>query len=460
MSGHFLTSDRDAPMLMSPSLQDWLPPKHLARFVVEAVEQMDLRAIEESYAGRGERAYRPKMLVALLIYGYATGVFSSRKIERACLEIIPFRYIAANTSPDHDTIADFRKRVLPDLPSIFLQVLLIAKELGLLSVGQISLDGSKIKANASKHHAYSYKHAGKVKAKLRREVARLMKLAEKADNEPVPDLDIPAEIARRESLIARIDKARATIEAREAERHAAAKALHAERLAQRREQQRRTGKKPKGTRPKAPKLCVEPTAQVNLTDEESRIMPTADGFIQGYNAQAAVTMGSQLVVSTGVAQATNDKQQFVPVLEQLQTLPATLGAVTAIAADAGYYSEANVQACADAGITPYLAIRREAHHTWLAAQLRKADPEPAAHATAVEQMAHRLQTKDGRDLYAKRKSTVETVFGIVKSAMRFRTFLLRGLEKVSGEWTLVCTAYNFKHLHALVAACPNRAKVA
>jgi len=205
----------------------------------------------------------------------------------------------------------------------------------------------------TKHHAYSYKHAGKVKAKLRREVARLMKLAEKADNEPVPDLDIPAEIARRESLIARIDKARATIEAREAERHAAAKALHAERLAQRREQQRRTGKKPKGPRPKAPKLCVEPTAQVNLTDEESRIMPTADGFIQGYNAQAVVTMGSQLVISTGVAQATNDKQQLIPVLEQLQTLPATLGAVTAIAADAGYYSEANVQACAGAGITPF-----------------------------------------------------------------------------------------------------------
>jgi transposase len=279
------------PMLFAPSLQDWLAPDHLARFIVESVERLDLRAIENSYAGRGELAYRPKVLVALLVYGYATGTFSSRKIERPCVDSIAFRYIAANTSPDHDTIANFRKRILPMLPSIFLQVLLIARESGFLTLGQISLDASKIKANASKHHAYSYKHAGKIKAKLRREIARPLRLAAKADNEPLPDLDIPAEIARRENLIARIDQARAKIEAREAERHDAVRAQHAQRLAQRREEQRTTGKKPKGPRPKAAKLRVELTAQINLTDEESRIMPTADGFIQGYNAQAAVSMG-------------------------------------------------------------------------------------------------------------------------------------------------------------------------
>jgi transposase len=453
MSGHFVTSDRDTPMLMAPSLQEWLPPKHLARLIVETVEQLDLRAIEDSYAGRGERAYRPKMLVALLVYGYATGVFSSRKLERSCFESVVFRYIAANTSPDHDTIADFRKRILPELPGIFLQVLLVAKELGVLTVGQISLDGTKIKANASKHHALSYAHAGKIKAKLRREIARLMKLAQAAENERDPEMNIPDEIKRREDLVAKIDEARAKIEEREAVRHKHIKAKHAERLAQRKEQQR-NGKKPKGPRPKLPQLRVEPTAQVNLTDEESRIMPTSDGFVQGYNAQAAVDIESQLIVHAHVTQATNDKQQLVPTLEALQALPESLGVLSDVVADAGYYSEANAVACEDAGVTPYLAMSRERHHSWLDAKLRKAKSAPNEDASPADRMAYRLQTPDGRELYSKRKSTVETTFGIVKSAMGFRSFLLRGCEKIEGEWKLVCTAYNFKRLFGLVAACP------
>ncbi|MHB8391225.1 MAG: transposase [Acidobacteriaceae bacterium] len=287
MSGHFVSSDRDTPMLMSPSLQDWLPVNHLARLIVETVEWLDLQMIEDPYAGRGKRAYRPKMLVALLLYGYATGVFSSRKLERTCFDSVAFRFIAANTSPDHDTIADFRKRILPDLPGIFLQVLLVAKELGMLTVGQISLSGTKMKATASKHRALSYAHAGKLKAKLRREIPRLMKLAEAAESERDPQVDIPTEISRREMLIAKIDEARAKIEEREALRHAEVRAEHAERQAQRKAQQRETGKKPKGPRPRPPKLRVELSAQVNLTDEESRIIPTTDGFVQGYNAQSA-----------------------------------------------------------------------------------------------------------------------------------------------------------------------------
>jgi transposase len=453
MSGHFLSSDRDTPMLMSPSLQDWLPANHLARLIVETVERLDLRMIEDSYAGRGERAYRPKMLVALLLYGYATGVFSSRKLERACFDSVAFRFIAANTSPDHDTIADFRKRILPDLPDIFLQVLLIAKELGVLAVGQISLDGSKIKASASKHRALSYAYAGKLKAKLRREIARLMKLAEAAEGERDPQIDIPQEISRRETLITKIDEARAKIEEREALRHAEVRAKHAERLAQRKEQQRQ-GKKPKGPRPRMPRLRVEPTAQVNLTDEESRIMPTADGFMQGYNTQVGVSIGSQFVIYADVTQDTNDKQQLVPAVIELQALPGTLGVCSDIIADAGYYSEANAQACEASGVTPYLAMSRQKHHGWLDAKLREPDSEPCADASPADRMAFRLQTPDGRELYAKRKSTVETVFAIIKSAIGFRTFLLRGLAKVGGEWKLVCTAYNLKHLHALVAARP------
>src|ERR1019366_3568703 len=319
MSGHFVTSDRETPMLMSPSLQDWLPANHLARLIVETVERLDLRGIEDSYAGRGERAYRPKMLVALLLYGHATGVFSSRRLERACFDSVAFRFISANTSPDHDTIADFRKRILPDFPSIFLQVLLVAKELGVPTVGKISLDGTKIKANASKHHALSYAHAGRIKAKLRREITRLMKLAEAAENEPDPELDIPDEIRRREDLVAQID----------------------------------------------------------LTDEESRIMPSSDGFVQGYNAQAAVSIESQLIVYAHVTQATNDKQQLVPALEGLQALPESLGVLSDIVADAGYYSEANVVACEGVSVTPYLAMSRERLHSWLDAKLRKPNSVPA-----------------------------------------------------------------------------------
>jgi transposase len=435
-------------MLLAPDMQDWLDGKHLARFVVEVVDRMDLRSIEASYQGRGERAYHPRMLLALLVYGYATGVFSSRKLERACVDSISFRFLAANTTPDHDTIADFRRRVLPELPRIFLEVLSVAQEMGFLKLGTVSLDGTKMKANASKHHALSYAYAGKIKAKLRREVARLLKLAEAADNERDPELNIPAEIARREVLIAKIDQARAKIEEREVQRHAEARAKHAERLALRKEYERQTGQKAKGRCPRAPKLRIEPTAQINLTDEESRIMPTADGFIQGYNAQAAVSM-TQFVVAADVTQATNDKEQIVPALEQLRALPAELGVPSAILADAGYFSAKNVEKCEQAGIVPYLSMRREKHHGWLATQLRKRLPEPAAGATAVERMLFRMQTDEGRDLYAKRKSTVETTFANVKGAMGFRSFLLRGHQKVKGEWKLVCTAYNLKHLHRL-----------
>lgn len=450
--GRFVEYDRTAPMLLAPDMQDWLDGKHLARFVVEVIDRMDLRVIEASYHGRGERAYHPKMLLALLVYGYATGIFSSRKLERACLDSIAFRFIAANTSPDHDTIADFRKRILAQLPQIFLDVLLVAQEMGILKLGTVSLDGTKIKANASKHHALSYGYSGKLKAKLRREIARLLKLAEAADNEHDPVLDIPQEISRRETLIAKIDEARAKIEERETQRHAAIRAKHVERLAERREHERETGQKTKGRRPRLPKLRVEPTAQINLTDEESRIMPTADGFVQGYNAQAAVTL-THFVVSAEVTQDTNDKAQIIPALTRLREIPSELGVATDIAADAGYFSAKNVQACEDAGIAPYISTRREKHHGWLAARLSKSLPEPDVDSTAVDRMVYRLQSEPGRALYAKRKSTVETTFANIKGAIGFRTFLLRGRENVNSEWKLICTAYNIKHAHRLRLDC-------
>lgn len=439
-------------MLLSPNMQDWLPPKHLARFVVGAVEQLDLRKVEASYEGRGLQAYRPKMLLALLIYGYAVGTYSSRKIERGTVDSIAFRYIAANTSPDHDTIADFRRRILPDLPALFLQVLILAKELGFLKVGQVSLDGTKIKANASKHHALSYQHIGKTQAHLRREIKRLMKLSEQAENEKTDDgLDIPAEIARRETLVEKLSVAKAQIEEREAARHAEVRAKHAQRLADRKAFQKRTGNKPPGFAPKTPELRVEPTAQINLTDEESRIMPSADGFVQGYNAQAAVDTESMLIVAPLVTQATNDKEQVAPALAALAELSENVDPVTALLADAGYFSAKNVEACEAARITPYISMSRDKHHSWLAKELAKPEALPEK-VSATERMRIRLNSKEGRKVYSKRKCTVEPAFGIIKSAQQFRAFLLRGLERVSGEWTLVCLAYNFKRLGTLASA--------
>jgi transposase len=452
MSGHFLQSDQNAPMLLSPDMQDWLPEKHLARFVVGAVEQLDLRSVEASYEGRGFRAYRPKTLLALLIYGYAVGTYSSRKIERATVDSISFRYIAANMSPDHDTIADFRRRVLPELPKLFLKVLLMAKELKFLKVGQVSLDGTKMKANASKHHALSHAHIGKTQAHLRREIKRLMRLAEQAENEKTDDgLDIPAEVARRETLLEKLSVAKVKIEEREAARHAEVRKTHAQRLADRQAFRQRTGNKPPGFAPKLPKLRIEPTAQINLTDEESRIMPTANGFEQGFNAQAAVDTETMLILAPLVTQATNDKEQITPALAALANISQNVDPVTEILADAGYFSAANVDACEAAGIAPLISMRRDKHHSWLAKELAKAKQLPDS-ASATDRMQMRLQTKEGRKAYSKRKCTVEPVFGIIKSVQQFRGFLLRGLEKVSGEWTLVCMAYNFKRLGSLANA--------
>jgi IS5 family transposase len=321
--------------------------------------------------------------------------------------------------------------------------------LGFLKVGQVSLDGTKIKANASKHHALSYKHIGKTQAHLRREIKRLMKLSEQAENEKVDDgLDIPAEIARRETLIQNLSVAKSKIEEREAARHAEVRAKHAQRLADRKAFQRRTGKKPPGFPPKSPKLRVEPTAQINLTDEESRIMPSADGFVQGYNAQAAVDIESMLIVAPWVTQATNDKEQVAPALAALAELSENVDPVTDLLADAGYFSAANVEACEAARIVPHISMGRDKHYGWLAKELAKPETLPND-TSATERMRIRLQSKEGREAYSKRKCTVEPAFGIIKSVQQFRAFLLRGYERVSGEWTLVSIAYNFKRLRSL-----------
>jgi len=449
---NFRLIDRDTGFLMPPSVDEWLPERHLARFVVEVIAGLDLRAMTGGYRGSGEASYHPQLLLGIIIYGYATGVFSSRKLERATYDSVAFRFIAANEHPDHDTIAAFRRRFLQQIGTLFVQVLGVAREMGVLKLGTVALDGTKLHANASRHSALSYEHAGKIEAQLQAEVADLMAKAEAADQADVPDgMSVPEELARREKRLVAIARARATIEARATERHARERAEHEAQLAARAAKTAATGKKPRGRPPAPPVEGPLPTDQVNLTDEESRIMPVpGGGFEQCYNAQAVVAAGSLLVLAADVVQAPNDKQQLQPMLDQVSALPETLGKADVLLADNGYFSEANVEACAAAGIDPLIAMGREPHRPSLAERFADAPPPPDA-PTPLKTMAHRLKTPEGKTLYGLRKHTPEPVFGIIKSALGFRQFLLRGLDNVRGEWSLVTMAWNMKRMFVLTA---------
>ena len=451
---NFRPIDRETGFLLPPSVDEWLPERHLARFVVEVVSGLDLRAMTGSYRGSGEASYHPELLLGLIIYGYATGVFSSRKLERATYDSVAFRFIAANEHPDHDTIAVFRRRFLRQIETLFVQVLGLAREMGVLKLGTVALDGTKIHANASRHSALSYEHASKIEAQLRAEVADLMAKAEAADQADLPDgMSVPEELARREARLAAIARAKATIEARAKERHAREQAEYEAKLKAREAKAAARGKKPAGRPPAPPVEGPLPTDQVNLTDEASRIMPMAGGgFEQCYNAQAAVAAGSLLVVAADVTQAPNDKQQLEPMLGQLAMLPDALGNVETLLADNGYFSESNVNACAAAGIDPVIAMGRDAHHPSLAERFAPAPSPPPKDPTPLAAMDHRLKTQAGKKLYALRKQTPEPVFGIIKSVLGFRQFLLRGIDRVRGEWTLVTMAWNIKRMFALADA--------
>ena len=450
---NFRNFDRNTGFLLPPSVDEWLPEKHLARFVAEVIDSLDLSAMSNSYRGSGSASYHPKLLLAVLVYGYATGVFSSRKLEQATYDSVAFRFIAANEHPDHDTIATFRRRFLKEIEGLFVQVLLLAREMGMLKLGTVALDGTKVHANASKHSALSYEHAGKIEAQLKAEVAELMAKAEAADKADLPDgMSIPDELARREERLKKIAEARTKIEARAKERFEREQAEYQAKLAAREAKTKTTGKKPGGKPPQPPVEGPLPTDQINLTDEESRIMPVSGGgFEQCYNAQAVVAEGSLLVVAGDVVQSPNDKQQLEPMLAKTSALPEELGKVETLLGDNGYFSEANVKACKAAAIEPLLAMGRDSHHPSLSERFAEAPAAPE-NPTPVEVMAHRLQTPEGKKLYALRKHTPEPVFGIIKSVLGFRQFLLRGLDKVKGEWNLVIMAWNLKRMFVLKAA--------
>jgi transposase len=449
MSRTFKTANYDQALELTVRLGDCLPPDHLARFVVDSVAQLDLSALYEHYGTRGGDPYAPEVLLGLLLYGYATGVFSSRKIERATYEAVPFRFIAGNLHPDHDTLATFRRTFLPELKDLFVQVLLLAQEAGVLKLGTSSLDGTKIHADASKRKAVSYKRLLEVEAQLRTEVEELFTLSEQSDQPEVLDgLVVRDEIARREDRLARLAEAKAVLEARARERAAAEQADYEAKLAQRAERERTTGRRPGGRPPTPPVPGARSGDQYNFTDPESRSMknPTDAGFKQDYNAQVAVDQGSLLIVGWALSNHPNDSQEAEPTLA---AIPSAIGTPEAAALDTGYFGPATLAACAKRGIEPYIATGRDPHHpSWQQRFAPLPDP-PSEDASSQVKMAYKLKTALGKAIYQARKCTVEPVIGIIKEALGFRQFSLRGVQAAAGEWCLVCLAFNLKRFHIL-----------
>ena len=449
MSRTFKTVDYEATLNQTVRLGDLLPPDHLARFIVDVIAQLDFSAIYAHYRPRGGAPYAPELLFGLLTYGYATGTFSSRKLERATSESVPFRFIAGNLHPDHDTIASFRKTFLPELQDLFVQVLLLAQTLGVLKLGNISIDGTKIHADASKSKAVSYKRLLDLETRLRADVEALFALAAQADQASVPDgMSVATEIALREERLARLASAKRVLQARAEERQASEQAEYEARVRQREAKAKRTGKPPRGKPPTPPTPGPRDDDQYNFTDPESRIMKNSSdkGFNQHYNAQLAVDQECLLIVGTSLSNHPNEQAEIVPTVE---AIPAALGTPEAAALDMGYFSAGNVETLEGLGIEPYIATGREPHQLNWEAYFADAPTPPPSDASAKEQMAFKLRTEVGRAIYRLRKCTVEPVIGVIKEVLGFRQFSLRGVAGAAGEWVLVCLACNLKRLHVL-----------
>jgi transposase len=423
----------------------------LARFIVQVIAMLDLSAIYAGYAPVGGEAYAPELLLGLLFYGYVIGVFSSRKIEKATYESIPFRFIAGGWHPDHDTIANFRKTFLPEISDLFVQVLVVAYELGVLKLGNISLDGSKVHADASKSHAVSHGRLLQLERRLRVEVEELMALGEEVEQEHLPEeLDVEFEIALRQERLLNLARAKAVLEARAQERYEVEKVEYEAKLREREEKAKRTGRKPRGPAPKPPTAGPRAKDQYNFTDPDSRIMKnsTNKGFDQHYNVQVAVDQDCRLIVGTTVSNHASDRGEAIPTVD---AIPAKVGKPKAAALDNGYWSPTNVEELGRRGIEPYIATGRDSHHqSWQERFAQQPEP-PSEDASLIVKMAYKLKTNIGKQIYGLRKSTVEPVIGIIKETLGFRQFSLRGMLAVAGEWCLVCLAYNLKRLHVMMS---------
>lgn len=438
----FIGADREQSTLMPYDLSDWLPEQHLARFVVDIVDKLDMKDIYRQYKGVGSAAYDPRMLLALLFYGYSTGVFSSRKIERSTYDSVAFRFVAGNHHPDHDTISEFRKRFLVSIKGWFKEILLIGKELGLVHLGNIYIDGTKVQANASRHKAMSYEYIQKLEKQLEEEIEKLLGLAATHDeSEKESDLDIPEELKRRKDRLARIQEAKRVVEQRASERYQKEKEVYDAKMEQRHQKKAKTGKNPGGKEPKAPSSSPESTDQYNFTDSESRIMKTSRGFDQCYNGQATVNEDMVIVGAYSNAHV-NDNHEFIPAIEAVPE-PLASDIVTAVA-DAGYFSADNILRCEGMNKTPIIANSREKHNSFLSTILGNDLPNDTGKAPSAEKGTKQLSSQEERAIYKRRKQTVEPVFGIIKEIMGFRRFSLRGEAQTDAEWALVCSAYNLK----------------
>jgi len=454
MSRTFKTVDYQATLEVSVRLGDCVPPDHLARFVVDTITQLDLSAIYARYGSRGGEPYAPEPLLGLLFYGYATGVFSSRKIERATYESAPFRFIAGNRHPDHDTLAHFRTSFLSELKGLFVEILLIARLAGVLQLGRISFDGTKIHADASKSNAVSYQRLLEIEQQLQAEVEELFALGERAEHADLPDgLVISDEIALRTARLARLAEAKAVLEARAKERHALEQAEYDAKVREREEKAAQSGRKPGGRPPQPPTAGPRAKDQYNFTDPDSRVMKnsTNQGFDQDYNAQVAVDQASFLIVGQSLSNHPNDQAEAQPTLESISS---QLGQPGAAALDNGFFSATNIELFQSRGIDPYIATGRDAHHQSWQARFADQPAPPPQDASPQVQMAYKLKTALGKAIYAARKCTVEPVIGIIKAVLGFRQFSLRGAEAVAGEWCLVCLAFNLKRLHILLLSHP------
>lgn len=452
MARRFKRVDYRQSRQQTVTIGECLPPNHLAYFIVEKIALLDLSSIYAQYAPVGGEPFAPEVLLGLVLYGYATGVFSSRKIEKGTYETIPFRYIAGGLHPDHDTIANFRKTFLPQVTTLFVQVLVIAQEAGVLTLGNISLDGSKIHADASKSKAVSYAYLPKLVARLQAEVEELLTLADQVDQADLPiGLDITAEISFRQDRLVNLAQAQTIIEARAQTRYETEQAEYEDKVRQREQKAQESGHKPRGRAPQPPVPGARPRDQYNFTDPDSAIMKnsTNHGFDQHYNAQAAVEQTSLLIVAPSLSNHPVDTAEALPTLT---AIPTELGRPEAVAMDRNYFSPTTIKTLQAWGIEPYIATGREPHqHSWRQFFAQTPAPPPAE-ASLIVKMAYKLQTDIGRAVYRLRKCTVEPVIGIIKEVLGFRQFSLRGLTAAAGEWSLVCLAWNLKRLHVLMTA--------
>jgi transposase len=423
----------DEELLLPPSLRDWLPENHLAYFVSDVADNLDLSGMDAVYGNekRGQPPYDPLMMTKVLLYGYCVGVFSSRRIERRLVEDIAFRVLAAGNQPNFRTVSDFRKIHLVTLEGLFEQVLKIALEAGAMKVGRVAVDGTKVKANASKHKAMSYDRMREKEKQLKAEVKQLLAQAEAADAAEDQQYgkdrrgdELPAELQRRETRIKKIQEAKRAVEQRARDKAVA------------------EGADPKQARPKD-------KDQNNFTDPQSRIMKGADGIVQAYNAQAAVEPKLQLIVGQTVTQAANDKEQLMPMLATMEEQSGQRP--DDVLADSGYCSEKNLEALdseenPQRRIDAYIATERQKHDEYKEPCPKGPLPKGA---TRVDRMRRKLKTKAGKAVYAARKAIVEPVFGQIKQARGFRQFLLRGIDKVRGEWSMVCLTHNILKMYRL-----------